>query len=202
MKKIAVFIIVVLFFAIVSLSLFFNNWNWLVLLDAILIGVITSLIGSVAFLMVLWLFKPRIRISKDIAHFNHKKAGEVWAIKIINPSKIFSLHNVSISLYSISEYGVLGGKNGHLTKIDLLKERIEFIPRIKPKEKDNEAAYARLLFTNEDLNKIFDDDESLIFHVYAKHELSGFSKVFQKRYYSKAVIKNGKFAHGNDFSVH
>lgn len=195
-------IVAILSIAVVLLTLYLNGWNFLILLNAVLIGIITSIIGSGSFLLILWFFKPRLKISPNNAHFNHRVEGEVWALKIINPSKFFSLFDVSISLYSISNYNVYGGKNGHLSKIELKKDKIEFIPTLKSKEEDKDAKFARLLFTSHNLKAVLEKEETILFHVKASHELSGFSKVFQREYFSKSIIKDGKFSHGDSFEIH
>lgn len=201
LKILTVVLLVILFISVTLGTLYLNEWNLLILLDAVLIGIITSIFGSGSFLLILWLFKPRLKLSPNIAHFEHRVEGEIWALKIINPSKFFSLFDVSISLYSISDYNVYGGKNGHLSKIELKKDKIEFIPTLKSKEKDKDAKFARLLFTSCDLKGVLEKEESILLHVKACHELSGFSKVFQREYFSKSIIQEGKFSHGDSFDI-
>jgi hypothetical protein len=195
--------ITVYFIALMALGTFLlyrKNWNFSLLEDALLIGTTTSIIGSFAFISLLWLLKPNISIAKDIAVTNDKGGNTVYLFKLVNNSWFFSLYSVKVNLYLVSQETVDGGINSRFDRLKVKKERITQIPN-RLSNGDN-AFYAQILTSWEPLEQHLNKKSNHIeLQIKAQHALSGFSKVFSQKYHTNSRIKNGRFAHGDNFSV-
>lgn len=175
--------------------------------DSIVIGLSTSLIGSLIFLLILWMLKPSIVISKKIAHDVYLEDMEaLYIFKIINNSWFYSVLDCKVTLYKVWERPNDENSskvNTRREKIDLIKEHKNFIPpRLSPTSLLNRSAeYAQWFFCEEDLSAVFNDDKKLQLEVYAKHSLSGFSKIHRRNYNMSRCIQKGLFAHGDNFNI-
>ena len=122
-----------------------------------------------------------------------------YLIKVINRTrnKIF---DVKAEVHLLQPINVEGGTNYRWKKLKLVKDTNICINRFDTKDKD--ASYAMIYVVSDDLEEIWKEPSSRInFTIVARHNVSGFGKVFSKDYYTKASIKKGTFCFGNTFKI-
>ena len=164
---------------------------------AIFVGIFSSLIASVFFYLLLYRTRPKIEISDKIAK---TPSGKSYVIKVINKSKRDAI-DIKAELLLMKSVNVSNGIIWRRKKIPLNREYLFVLNKFS--NNDQETNYAFRFTTNEDIEKLWNDENQyLFFQVYAKDELSGFGKVFSKKYYRKnSAIKKGRFKLGDTFEI-
>lgn len=84
-------------------------------------------------------------------------------------------------------------------RIPLKYDNYSHIP-VKSKG-DKHALHAVRIRCFEKLESNWDKSAFLRLEVFAKHELSGFSKIFVKDYHNKACIREGEFKFGDELTI-
>lgn len=194
--------------SIVTFSLYVSLYTSLLpenINQSLINGVATSIIGSFVFLGLLFILKPNLKISPNIAHYESiegDKAGgqDAFVFKIVNKSWLFSANDVHVQLFHATFYNVADGRNIRFEEIDLRKSRSKSI--CGKCFKRSEAGYAHLFATNENIRNVFNNNSDyLMLQVSSKHSLSGFSKMYQKDFYHANCISRGTFAFGDKYKV-
>jgi len=164
------------------------------------LGVLGSLVASMIFLLIVRSFRPRLEISPQIAEWGPQE-NRSQVIKIINkgPRSVVDLRFelLLVTLKSVPD-GILRS-----TKSVKLKKPEAFI-LYKFSTNDRDAKFARRINIDEDLNEIWnaDDQQFLLFRVYAHDEVSGFAQLFEVEYRTKRnSLVEGQFHSGNTFSI-
>lgn len=121
-----VYFIVLIASGIVILAI--KEWDTSFILDAFLFAIITSIIGSIAFILLLWMLKPDIKIATQIAQTS-KDDKNIYLFKFINESWFFALYNVEVHLFSVRNETVNGGYLSKFEPLDIKKSKITKIPR-------------------------------------------------------------------------
>ncbi|MCD4783177.1 MAG: hypothetical protein K8T10_05015 [Candidatus Eremiobacteraeota bacterium] len=168
---------------------------------AIIIGVLSSFVASLIFLLFLTRVRPNIVISNQIAKSKSLKTGElVYIIRIINKTKR-PIIDIKAQLHLINLVVMPGGviKN---TKIIALKTS-EIMEISKFDSKDKMWNYAYRFIVDENIETKWENSHSFLrFKISAKDSLSGFSRVFSKNYHTKInSIQEGKFEAGNSLEI-
>lgn len=177
-----------------------KNWDSNYILDALLFGIVISIIGSVAFLVLLWMLKPNIKLAERVAQTEDEEGNEMYLFKIINNSRFFALYNIEVNLFKVTQETVEGGLNSRFDHLEVKKNRITRIPH--KSKKDSDAFYAQILTCREPLSDHLRRNNTYIeLQIMARHALSGFSKVFDAKFHTQACVENGRFAHGDNLSV-
>lgn len=171
--------------------------------DALLTGLLTSLI----FLILLYFLRPKIKISDCIAE--DENDSNIFRFKIINKS-FFSIYDIKVRMFQCNEINGINAKNTKFEKLELKVSNIWTIPpfnirHLFQKEESEKnikgkTNYAATFRTDDAKMKEWGKDENtyLTVEILAKHGFSGFSKVFTKDYHSpKHKLKKGKFLSGN-----
>lgn len=186
--------------------LYLKDWDKDFIIEALLFGIVTSVIGSIAFIILLWMLKPSIKISNSIARTKQsdKETGEekdIYLFKIVNNSWFFSLYNLEVSLFVVRKETVEGGINSRFDRLNIKKEKITRIPNKSSDKSD--AFYAQILTSSEPLySHLRRKDNYIELQIMARHALSGFSKVFTQPFHTQSCVSEGEFAHGDNFSIH
>lgn len=160
--------------------------------NTVVSGIISGVIASFCYAMAMFLVKPRIRISADMA-----KWKGIYYVKVVN--KTFStITDLDYSLYYCvyHEDGV-----STTTEIKPIKEKLVLMSKnklLKKKYSDN----ALQITYNIDMNKfpLNDKDRYLEFHVLGKHVFSNTNKCVKQTFYRKNV-KEGIFETGNSENI-
>ena len=162
------------------------------LLDTIVSGIISGIMASFCYAMVMFLVRPRIKISEDIA-----KWRDVYYVKVVN--KTFStITDLDYSLYYCVHHadGV-----STTTEIKPIKEKLILISKNNPLRKKYSDNALQLTYKI-DMNKfpLNDEDRCLEFHVLGNHCFSNTKKCVKQIFFRKNV-KEGIFETGNSVNV-
>lgn len=191
--------------------------------DAIVIGLSTSMIGSLLFMSLLWVLKPNFIISDFICHTTRKadkksiktsETGEevetieqvdedLFLIKVVNNSFFWDAVEINVNLLSKEKIQVGINDDKSDTKIRLIpmkKSSMHVIPCITINNR-KEAPFAQIFATSENLYEIFEQGKTLMFEIYAKHSLSGFSKIRYKNYNKSECVQKTDFEHGYNLGL-
>lgn len=162
---------------------------------AILTGVVSGIISSIAFMLILLRIKPRVKISQEICISKTKEGKETHQIKIVNLTHAM-LVNVQYSLHycEVHDDGIVT-----IQHVNPLKSPITTISRYD--KNDRQAKYAmRISYALEEEKYPLDDRHKLLFTFLADHALSNTTKSIEVEYYAKD-IKKGMFESGTSTKV-
>ena len=173
-----------------------------------LLGIVTSIIGSVIFLYyILTQLRPKIVISPDIAHYkdvNEPDTGKkLFYFKFVNKSK-HAAFDIRVRVCELIRIPT-GNKQFHERRIDLVlrKDFLAHMPRHKKlKPEDTFAPFANISCCLSDLGPILDDQTKCVeIQIILRHGLTGLAKVFTHEYSDRKVVKNGMFVFGDTLIV-
>lgn len=170
---------------------------WVRLSDAITVdllisSVITSVLSSLIIFTLLLLFRPRIRISRQIAkHIHGQRGTTVYTFKIHNRS-IIKLIDLRVEAMLVTNQPYNGSC---ILKVQELNfTRSNFIRLYGFSPFDNEAKYACRLSVVDDLGQLWTNHSQHIeFIVSARHPWSGLNRWFIRKYYLPDAIVEGEF---------
>lgn len=165
-----------------------------------LLGVFGSIIASMIFLAALRSFRPKLEISNVIAR-NKSDGVKKFTIKILNKGKR-SVVDLRFELLLMTKQSIKGGELRKATVIPLAKNHAFILYGFS--HGDREFRYARRINISDDLDKTWrtDDQQYLLFRVYAHDEVSGLAKLFETEFRTKRnSIEDGIFTGGDTFEV-
>jgi len=169
---------------------------------AISIGVLSSLIASLVFLLFLTKIRPDVIISDKISKSIDSATGELsYKIKIINKTSR-SIINIRPQLLLISLIAMPGGMIEHTKIISVKYNHIMEISKFDLQDKN--AEYAWRLITTENIDDLWEDDAHsfLRLKIFATDSFSGFGKIFHRDYHiKKSCIEEGNFEFGNSIKI-
>ena len=166
---------------------------------SILLSILSGLVASGVFLLVLSKFRPNIEISPFIAREKDAK-GKFFAFKIINKSPR-SCISVKVDASLAKRKNVEEGHMNWTTHLLLKQAEVFEIAKYDPK--DPEADYAWRFVTEEDLDTLWHSAADTIrFAVIATDSLTGFSRAFERKYRVAHIsIKDGSHQFGSKLDV-
>jgi hypothetical protein len=170
-------------------------------LEIELIGGIIS--GLVFLFIILFFFKPTIRICKFLCKVQPNGQSHYYSFKFVNIS-FFSAHDIKVELHMVRKIPMGGGTfNNTYKQLTLVNSDISHIPsRTSFWNKQLHNPHCVIVRSVEDLNNILSDDLNAInLKVSLKHGLTGLAKVFEQEYANEEDIKVGKFKPGTKFGV-
>lgn len=167
---------------------------------AITIGVLSSIVASLMFLLFLSRLRPKIVISPQIAKGEGLKREMVYRVKVINKTGR-SIINIKAQLFLVKPSVRPGGITPTAKEIPIAKGEIMELSKFDLKDKDDN--YAFRFRTYEDIKELWDNRQSFLrFKIYGIDSLSGFGKVFTQDYHTKRnSIKEGDFESGNSLEI-
>ena len=166
----------------------------------LLSGITGGLIASMIFFTVIRMHRPKLTISPYIAKTG-KANRKRYVVKILNKGKR-SIVNLKFELLLVTKKTAPSGMVNKTKALKLEKDSA-FILYPNSKIKQN-GSYARRIYTKEDLDRLWSDDSFsfLIFRVYGCDKLSGFTKIFEQKFYKRNIsIKSGEFHSGDSFEI-
>lgn len=178
----------------------YNFW------ETLAVGILGSMIASFIFIfLILWFFRPRIKISPFICkdYLPGESDVKYYFIKIVNKSW-FSAYQVSASLNKRRSYPTppTGMTNNRITPLTLVLDELNHLHPFRPDFYRKEAKHAFRFRTIDDLSAIIDNpNNSILFEIKATHGLTGITKVFVEEYSHSSQVKNGQFTYGTKFNV-
>lgn len=169
----------------------------------ILIGVLSSLVASIMFLLFNSRIRPKVEISRVIAKRPVSGASKppVYAVKVVNKGRR-PVIAVRAELHLVTPTQIPAGYVLITQEIKLKRSDLLEIPGFN--RKDTEARHAFRFLTYEDLDALWSNDAQtyIRFRMYATDSLSGFGRVFTQDYHTKRrTLKPGDFHFGDSFEV-
>ena len=175
------------------------------LIIALLVGVVSGIIASGLFFLVLRIFKPRIRIAKEIVkQIINKENGEIeihYWFKFINMTKA-DIENISIDLFLMEDYFNGSAKNYETKRLKIARSEIKFLVGLNKRSKDtfNNCVQMKILEPLEE--KWNGKKEWMQLHIDSKHSQSGRRKVQVMKFQDpERTIVVGKFDSGENFKI-
>lgn len=164
-------------------------------------GILSSLVASIVWFYLFTRLKPKVTISSKIAKFKDVEGKTVYKIKIINRSRR-AIVGVKGNLVLVVPVFVKSGTVRTIREIPLKIDEMMSIPGFNVK--DSESRYAFRFLTYEDIEALWDNDQTqyLSFRFYAEDSISGLRTYLEKRYLLKRdTIVDGDFVSGNSFDI-
>ena len=165
--------------------------------ETILSGIISGIIASALFFIILQLVKPRIRVSKEINLKDKQGSILEYQIKVVNKT-LAMLNNVHYKLYFCKK---IQNKLIEITEIEPTKKPISFM---KKHNRSESAEYAIRLSYNIDTTQFNftenDADGYLLFTISGTHSITGATKTVERIYTSDKIGK-GFFAIGDSLII-
>jgi hypothetical protein len=168
--------------------------------ETIVVGLLSGVVSSFAFLALLFSMRPKVAISDLIARtiYDGQKA---FVIKIINRTW-WRLYDIQAELAHLKFENVTGGQNVYSKPLDLKKNHIWAVNSRHAWRSDVNAEYAVLFVCLSDLDTLWTSDSMLEFRVMARHSFSGFSSLMKRRFYrAQSSIREGAFKFGNSLEI-
>ena len=157
--------------------------------ENLLIGVVSGIVASAFFTIILFLIKPKIKISDKICCETYQ-GKDIYRIKIVNHTP-FMLTNIRYKLLYCKMHG-----DGITTIEEVVPRKSPVICIDKYNIFDKEAKYAIRISYDIDLGKYnIDEDSKFEFVFIADHSLSNTTTCVKKEYFSENII-NGVFESG------
>lgn len=188
---------------------------------AIVVGVLSSLLASILFLLTINRMKPVIQISDQIvrlpdhiaARRDFYRDGPIYQIKTLNNTWRSSVVMVKAELELFRQEAVPGGVSIASKKIPLRRDEAMEIPGRKRNDKN--AEYATIWFIDaahvphgsHDLCECWREASdkattSLRFTIYAIHPVSGFGSTATKEYpHMDTCVIEGQYEHGSSVRI-
>jgi hypothetical protein len=168
------------------------------MIESMLVGVLSSLVASALFLVVLFRLRPKIEISPEIADQSTDE-GPCFAFKFINRSR-YQAFDISVEVLFVTPSQAPGGPVNNMRDVVLTRSRFHMLGEFSPK--DEQANYAFRVRTFEDLKKSWSSTaQSLRVSVVSRHALSGFSGIKTMVFNTKGQIRKGRHRFGNHLNV-
>jgi hypothetical protein len=168
---------------------------------SIAIGVVSSVVSSIVFLLALSSFRPNLEVSPIISRTTDREGNKCYTIKVVNKGSR-SVLNVKAKLRLQTSQSVPGGLIVRNRGIELRASEVFEIKKFN--KKDFAAEYAHRFLSYEDIDDIWQDENNsyLSFRIYATDSLSNFGKVFGQEYHTKRVsLIDGSFEFGNSMKI-
>lgn len=165
------------------------------------VGVASSVLASIIFVLFFSRIRPRIDISEKICRSKADEGdGEDFEIKIINRSRVPCV-NLRAELQLVKQIIVPSGYVQIWEDVELVRPNPMQIEKYD--RKDQYGLYAFYFRARQNLEELWADDTTsfLRLRVFATHSLSGFSKVFVRNYFKKSVLARGEFVSGDSFEI-
>jgi len=168
---------------------------------SIIIGILSSLVASFAFLFFLTRLRPKVVIAKEISKGTDVVGKPIYSIKVVNISTR-SIINIKAQLQLISPTNAPGGLIKGVYDIILAGDNPLEISKYKRNEDEENNAFRFSI--REELDKVWEDDKHtyLRFTIFATDSLSGFAEVFTQEYRLKRIsLIEGDFVRGHGLEI-
>lgn len=175
------------------------------LTDSTITGVISGILVTFIFIAFKYIVKPRVKISDKIVVRNRPNIDGVdelvCQIKLINKT-LFSIENVDIKVFLLSDYNAGNGINSLVKNLELRVAHYDYMVGKLGKDKERHDNCYLITF-KDDIRKDWNTHQKrIIIQVSSYHSKSGFRKVYTKTYKDfEHCIMNGKFISGETFDI-
>ncbi|WP_432712592.1 hypothetical protein [Pedobacter sp.] len=187
----------------------------------IISDVVTGLISSGIFLIILSLLKPNIEISDKIS-FIYTRPGTGrnapnppkyrYYFKIVNNSILFRIYDIQVRAWSTETRPSQNSDDTYFKEIELVKNYQWVVNRLMPlhlfqkvfngeRRLKYRTDYAAQFNTCDNLKQMIDNGRSITIEIIAKHSLTGFTRVKYQTYKHSGDIIKGSFLSGNTCKI-
>lgn len=160
------------------------------------VGILSGLISSFCFFLILFLVKPRIKVSEKICVSKDKNGDYFYKVKIVNKTRSM-LVDVDYSLFykTIKSDGV-----DSLVEIHPLKPKLKYISKYNRSKNKNDDYAVRITYKIDKDKYPFNDNTRLLFSIVASHKTTGTTKALSAEY-TKEMIREGVFETGTSTRI-
>lgn len=184
-------------------------------LNNIIQGIVSGVIASAIFLLILFRLKPRIVISDKIASKYitiQGKETHVYVFKVINKSLLFKVYDIKVNAFVCKNVPNINGTNVNLKNIELKGGDQWILNKLNSKHLlqnflqgentlQSRCDYACQFFSSENIATLLTNNSYISIQVLAKHSLTGFSRVRVRSYHHHSKIEKGTFLSGNSCKI-
>lgn len=169
---------------------------------AFVYSVISGLVASVAFFLLLTRIKPQLDLSPVVARRKNRQGEWCYSFKVINRGA--PLVNIRAELHRIRRESVNGRGLVRSRRFELIRDDPMTIDRYDPD--DPSIAYTYVFTTAKgqyvDTSLARYPDSELRFRLTAMHEVSQITRIFKKTYRADGNdIRDGRFQVGDTFDI-
>lgn len=163
--------------------------NWFV-------GISSGFISSLCFFIVLFLIKPRIKVSDEICKCEDSNGSVLYKIKIVNKTRSM-LVDVDYSLFykTIHKDGV-----DNLVEIQPYKSKLKYISKYNSSKSKNDDYAVRITYKIDKEKYPLNKNNRLMFSIMASHHTTGTTKAISSEYDS-SKIREGVFETGKSTKI-
>jgi hypothetical protein len=166
-------------------------------IEAIAVGILSSVVASALWILILSRLTPKMIISPEIAE---DPATQVFRIKVVNLSRRAAV-DLRVEAHLVTSIGVRGGRVNRRMNLVCGNPPL-VLPRRTRTSKEYDNAYRLRIDSNVRELWSASPDSFVRLQIFARHEVTGMGKMFEQRYHHPgAEIVTGSFVHGHDMSV-
>jgi len=165
--------------------------------EAIVVGILSSVVASALWILILSRLTPKMTISPEIAE---DPTSPVFRIKVVNLSRRAAM-DLRFDAHLVTPIGAKGGTIKRRTPLECGNAPL-LLPRRDRSDTDYDNAYR--LRIKDDIRQLLSDNPAsfIRLQIFARHEVSGMGKMFERRYHHpSSEIVTGSYAHGKDLAV-
>lgn len=169
--------------------------------EAVLVGILSSIAASAIWIVLLGKLRPRLAISTEIAEDPNAAPGSpVFRIKVVNRGR-YAAMDLRFQVDLVTPVRAKGGNIDRRTPLKCGNAPLMF-PRYDRSSSEHRNAY-RLRISSDIRGLLAQNPNSSIrMQIFARHELSGMGKVFEQAYnHPDSEIVLGSFVRGQDLSL-
>lgn len=168
---------------------------------AILTGLVSGLLASLVFYMVLFDLQPRILISPVAAFGLTRRGDRKLSIKIINKTG-FDIIEPFAALHAVEKV-IRGAGTRHISrKITLANDRPLVVRKRRARSRRNPHIFIFTAKIDDAVQERLDASSFLRFRLVTEHPVSGVKRVFHKTYrLNSEEVCEGRFKSGENFDL-
>lgn len=180
------------------------NWRKgtvMAMLEAVLVGILSSVTASAIWMLLLGRLRPRLAISTEIAEDpNVNMDSPVFRIKVVNRGR-YAAMDLRFQVDLVTPVRAKGGNVDRRTPLKCGNAPLMF-PRYDRSGNEHRNAYR--LRIDSDIRRLLAEypNSSIRLQIFARHELSGMGKVFEQAYnHPDSEIVLGSFVRGQNLTL-
>lgn len=170
-------------------------------IQSIVVGVVSGVMASAVWIVALSRIRPKLSISTEIAEDPAVDLdAPVYRIKVVNRGRRTAT-DLRFQVDLLTPVRVKGGNVNRRIPLQCGNAPLMF-PRFDRSDEDHGNAYR--LRINSDIRKLLTEhpNASIRLQIFARHEVSGVGKVFERRYYHpSSEIIVGSFVRGQALTL-
>ncbi|WP_284745473.1 hypothetical protein [Amycolatopsis sp. RTGN1] len=165
--------------------------------EAIAVGILSSVVASALWILILSRLTPKLIISPEIAE---DPVSPVFRIKVVNLSRRAAV-DLRVEAHLVTPIGARGGSVNRRTTLKCGNPPL-VLPRRDRSSKEHDNAYRLRIDSNVRELQSAHSSSFIRLQIFARHEVTGMGKMFEQRYHHpSSEIVVGSFVHGHDMTL-